>query len=139
MNTAVTRDIITDLLPVYLSGEACANTKKLVEDYLKYDPEFSQLVKNESRVVFTERAIPAKPDLEVEALRRARRRLRRKTWLLVLAIFFTFTMFAFSIEPTGVTWTWEVSPWLTVGLGLVAGIFWLVHFQSSRASRTHGI
>ena len=139
MNTVITRDIITDLLPVYLSGEASADTKTLVESYMKSDLEFSRLVKSESRVVFTGPALPARPDQELRALHRARRRLRRKTWHLALAIFFTLTTFAFSIEPTGVTWTWEISPFLTLGLGIVAALFWGAYFHTSRANRSLGV
>jgi anti-sigma factor RsiW len=139
MNTTITRDIITDLLPVYLSGEASAETKALVEAYIKNNPEFAQFVKQESRATFSGRIASEAPDREMVALRRAKRRIQKKTWHLVLAIFFTFTTFAFSIEPTGITWTWEVSPLLTLGLGAVAVLFWIAYFQTNRASRPAGV
>jgi anti-sigma factor RsiW len=139
MNTTVTRDVITDLLPVYLSGEASADTKVLVESYIKSNPDFAQFVKQESRTAFGGRSALVAPDREMVALRRAKRRLQKKTWHLVLAIFFTFTTFAFSIEPTGITWTWEVSPLLTLGLGAVAALFWIAYFQTNRASRPAGV
>jgi hypothetical protein len=34
----VTREAITDLPPVYFSGEASADTRTLVEDYFRQDP-----------------------------------------------------------------------------------------------------
>jgi anti-sigma factor RsiW len=139
MNTTITRDVITDLLPVYLSGEASAETKALVEAFIKNHPEFAQFVKQESRAAFGGRATSTAPDWEMVALRRAKRRIQKKTWHLVLAIFFTFTTFAFSIEPTGITWTWEVSPLLTLGLGAVAVLFWIAFFQTNRASRPAGV
>ena len=37
----VTREIILDLLPVYLSGEASPATRSLVEEYMKRDPELA--------------------------------------------------------------------------------------------------
>jgi anti-sigma factor RsiW len=139
MNTTITRDVITDLLPVYLSGEASSETKVLVEAFIKNHPEFAQFVKQESRAAFTGRAASAAPDREMVALRRAKRRIQKKTWHLVLAIFFTFSTFAFSIEPTGIRWTWEVSPLLTLGLGAVAALFWIAYFQTNRASRPVGV
>jgi len=139
MNTTITRDVITDLLPVYLSGEASADTKALVETFVKSDPEFAQFVGQETRAAFGGRTASAAPDREMIALRRAKRRIQKKTWHLVLAIFFTFTTFAFSIEPTGITWTWEVSPLLTLGLSVVAALFWIAYFRTNRASRPAGV
>jgi hypothetical protein len=34
----VTREVVTDLLPIYFSGEASADTKVLVEDYFAGRP-----------------------------------------------------------------------------------------------------
>ena len=39
----VTAEIITDLLPVYLSGEASEDTRALVEAYFRDHPEFAAL------------------------------------------------------------------------------------------------
>jgi hypothetical protein len=36
----ITREVVTDLLPVYFSGEASGDTKVLVEDYFRQDPDF---------------------------------------------------------------------------------------------------
>jgi hypothetical protein len=41
--TEITRDIITDLLPVYFSGEASEGTRRLVEEYFENDPDFARL------------------------------------------------------------------------------------------------
>ena len=38
----VTREVVTDLLPIYFSGEASGDTKVLVEDYFRQDPDFEQ-------------------------------------------------------------------------------------------------
>jgi anti-sigma factor RsiW len=35
----ITRDIVLDLLPLYLAGEASADTRALVEEYVQTDPE----------------------------------------------------------------------------------------------------
>lgn len=139
MNPVITRDIITDLLPVYLSGEASADTKALIEACMKDDSELARLVKEESRAQVSQVTRNTAPDHELRALRRTKRRLRRKVWFLALAIFFTFTTFFISIENTGITWSWEVSPLLTAGLALVAALFWMAYFRMSRTSRAIGI
>jgi hypothetical protein len=41
----VTRDVILDLLPIYLAGEATQDTKDLVERYLENDQELAALAK----------------------------------------------------------------------------------------------
>jgi hypothetical protein len=40
----VTREVVQDLLPLYLAGEVSEGTRELVESYLKTDPELAQAV-----------------------------------------------------------------------------------------------
>ena len=42
----VTRQVVTDLLPIYLSGEASGDTKALVEDYFRQDPDFERIARS---------------------------------------------------------------------------------------------
>ncbi|MFN2244947.1 MAG: hypothetical protein ACK2U2_21830 [Anaerolineae bacterium] len=42
MRMDVTRDVILDLLPLYLADEASADTRVLVEKYLETDPELAR-------------------------------------------------------------------------------------------------
>jgi predicted anti-sigma-YlaC factor YlaD len=39
----ITRNIILDLLPLYLDGDASPDTQALVEKYLEADPEFAEM------------------------------------------------------------------------------------------------
>lgn len=41
----VTREVITDLLPLYFSGEASEDTRKLVEQFFYADAEYAQLAR----------------------------------------------------------------------------------------------
>jgi hypothetical protein len=86
----VTREVILDLLPVYLSGEASPATRALVEDYMKGDPELGQRIRlqwadNLAKVAPS--ALP--PDLELKTLRRTKRLLGWQRWLFGLGIFFS--------------------------------------------------
>lgn len=56
----VTREVIQDLLPIYLAGEASADTVALVEEFFQQDPDLA-------RAVETLRAKPL-PELPVELL-----------------------------------------------------------------------
>jgi len=44
----ITKDVINDLLPVYLAGEASGDTRSLIEDYLRRDPEMAASVRAEA-------------------------------------------------------------------------------------------
>ena len=70
----VTREVILDLLPVYLAGEASPATRALVEEYLKQDAELAQSIRLQYADNFA-RAVPSAlpPDLELRSLRRTRR------------------------------------------------------------------
>jgi anti-sigma factor RsiW len=85
----VTRDVIVDLLPLYLAGEASPGTRLLVTDYLSRDPELAEQVRRQRH---DEGAVgPAAPsvDLEMQTLRRVRRAIALRHWLFGLAWFFT--------------------------------------------------
>jgi hypothetical protein len=86
----VTREVILDLLPVYLSGEANPATRALVEEYMKQDPELAQRI----RVQWADhmaKAVPSglPPDLELRSLRRTRNLLSGQRWLFGLGIAFS--------------------------------------------------
>lgn len=86
----VTREIIKDLLPLYASGEASADTKRLVEEFLRDDAELRRLadaLKAED-LAGAPHAPPA-PSAGHADLLRTKSLLRRRTWLLALAFFFT--------------------------------------------------
>ena len=43
--TKITRNVILDLMPLYLAGEASQDTKQLVEQYLETDKELAEMAK----------------------------------------------------------------------------------------------
>jgi len=88
----VTRDVILDLLPVYLMGEASPATRALVEDYLARDPELAARVRaNDLGALEVAGAgLPAPlPELELRAFERTRRVIFWMRWLCALACVFT--------------------------------------------------
>jgi predicted anti-sigma-YlaC factor YlaD len=86
----VTREVILDLLPVYLSGEASPATRTLVEEYMKQDPELGQRIRLQWADNFA-KAVPSAlpPDLELRSLRRTRSLLTWQRWLFGLGISFS--------------------------------------------------
>ena len=70
----ITRNVILDLLPLYSANEVSADTRALVEKYLKTDPELANVAK-QFEAMEKPRKIPAplSQDDEMEAYKKARR------------------------------------------------------------------
>jgi anti-sigma factor RsiW len=90
------RDVIRDLLPLYVAGEASPDTVKLVEEALAGDPALA------AEEAVLRRADPSAvpgpvraPDHDRVALQRIREAVRERSLLLALAIFLTLVPFAF--------------------------------------------
>jgi hypothetical protein len=93
----LTREVILDLIPVYLAGEASPATRALIDEYLRQDPELAQRIHSLSANNLTSIAQPLlSSDIELRALRRARALIGWQKWLFGLAI--TFTALSFSNE-----------------------------------------
>ncbi len=87
----VTKEVILDLLPLYLAGEASPATRALVEEYMKQDPALAQQIRLQSDNFA--KAVPSAlpPDLELRSLRRTRSLLGLQRWLFGFGIFFLAT------------------------------------------------
>lgn len=100
---SVPRDVILDLLPLYVAGEASPATRELIEEYLKGDPELARRV-GETRAGAIS-GLPAttgpRPEIEMESLRRTRRVLAWQRWLLGLGIGLVALCFSTRIEFQG--------------------------------------
>jgi anti-sigma factor RsiW len=102
----ITRDVITDLLPAYLSGEASADTRALVEAMVGRDPDIGRLVeaaRNERMDAMMQHAVTLPPNLERDVVTRTRAVLRRRSWTLALALFFTCVPLVFAFDESGIT------------------------------------
>ena len=94
----VTQDVIVDLLPVYLSGEASPATRSLVEEYMKQDAELSQRVRLQWADSFAKFAPSAPPpELELRSLRRAHHLLALQKWLFGIGIGFLACSLSFGV------------------------------------------
>lgn len=71
----ISRQVIMDLMPLYLAGEASPDSRALVEQFLENAPELRDQVKREGQAirldVSNERPEPS-ADVELRALRRTR-------------------------------------------------------------------
>lgn len=85
----ISRDVIIDLLPLYLAGEASPDSVRVIATYLESDPSLAAEVRRQQSVATPRQAMPVRPDLELVALHRARRMLALRQWSFGLALFFT--------------------------------------------------
>ncbi len=118
----VTREVISDLWPVYASGEAGTDTRALVEEFLLQDPEFAELLQGRGEEGLLRLAVPRlPPDREAQALRRTKRLLHGKDRLLSLALIFSGLAFGRIVSDT----SWDVSPVTFIVMATIAGAFWV--------------
>ncbi len=86
----VTRDVILDVWPAYVAGEASADTRALVDEFLQGDPAFAGTLTRGPDLAAVPVSVP--PDVEARAFARTRVLVRWSAWLdavRVLALVFT--------------------------------------------------
>jgi ferric-dicitrate binding protein FerR (iron transport regulator) len=120
----VTKDVINDLFPLYLEKECSADTRALVEEYLERNPQHAEELRRVMSAPLPGTAPPAKDLDEVRSLRAARRLVRRRSWLLGLAIFFSLA--PFSVYHTGerTYWLFLETPRTALIYGALAVVCW---------------
>ena len=93
----ISRNVILDLLPLYIADEASPETSALVEEYLETDPELAKIAdKLSAAELLKEVPIPITKEHEMEAYQEAKLQQRRYiiTLVAVIAIIFLFMMAA---------------------------------------------
>ncbi len=101
----ITRDVVLDLLPLYLANEASEDSKQLIENFLNADPEFARWVENNKTTLLPETVTSPAAHLEKETYMNFTRLQRKKSLLMAFAIFFTAMPFAFLFDgDKGLVW-----------------------------------
>lgn len=141
----VTREVVTDLLPIYFSGEASAETHALVEEFFRQDPEFERIARSAAkpleslRVAAWPGVLSRSPEAEREkrGLEDVRYELHRRKWWFALALFCTFIPLAFVYSHGQFTWVMARNrPWDAVIYWSVAALFWFFYFARLRRRTT---
>lgn len=127
----LSRDVITDLLPLYSAGEASADTRALIEEFFRDNPDFARRAKSGGSGQFAGAPAP-QSELEMRTLARTKRQLRLRSLLLAFSIFFTLSPFSFSFDNNGFAWVYARQPQQIAALLVFAaagwaGYFWLRH------------
>lgn len=127
----VTRDVMNDLLPVYFSGEASEDTRTLVEEYFRENPEFERMARGAAKPLENLRAAVA---VAPEAAREKRdlecvhRELRRNKIFFGMALLFTVAPLAFFYSNGHFQWLVREDPREAAFFWSLATVLWLGYF-----------
>jgi hypothetical protein len=98
----ITRNVILDLLPLYVANEVSADTRALVEKYLETDSELANVAK-QLEAMEKPRDIPSplSQDDKMRAYREARRRRLITTLIIAgaISLFLAVTIYMFFTAP----------------------------------------
>jgi anti-sigma factor RsiW len=134
----VTRNVVEDLLAVYLAGEASADSRALVEEWLRTDAELARRVEEARRGTLPPVALPA-PSTEKRALDRTRRTLRFRAILLGVAIYVSTLPLTVTFNRSGFRGL-LIQDWPErVVIIVVAAVLWGLYVYWSRRARASGL
>jgi anti-sigma factor RsiW len=137
----VTRDVVKDLLPVYLAGEASADTRRLVDDFLASDRTLADEVAAARRAELSLPATAA-PDQSAEkrTLDATRQWLKHRTSTLAVAIFFTLAPFTATFDGSGFRFVFlRDKPVIALAWWATAAVMWIAHVWIRRRMRVSGL
>lgn len=136
----VTRDVVTDLLPFYLSGDASDDTRRLVDDFITTDPEFARLVRGMSDISLKHNGLPPlNPDIELQTLKNTKRLVRIRDAFFWISVFITPAPFAVWDTSWGSGFLLRDWPELAIGIGVLAITAWCIHFSLRRRLNISGL
>ena len=95
---SIPKEVILDLLPIYLAGEASPATRAWLEEYLAQDTELADRVRRQRTEGFNQALPPLPPELELRAVRRTRRMMTLLRWLFGLGMAFSAIALALEVS-----------------------------------------
>src|SRR5689334_4745623 len=85
----ISRNVILDLLPVYLAGEASEDTRRLIEEYLQSDKELAEMVAESNKTPFPDNIkVPISKETEMASLRKTQAMIHRTILFTAAVILF---------------------------------------------------
>ena len=86
----ITRDVILDLMPLYLADEVSEDTKRLVKEYLEKDPELRDIAKESEELrLASDSPVPLTQEDMMKAYKEAKRFMFWRTIALASIISFS--------------------------------------------------
>jgi hypothetical protein len=92
--TKITRNVILDLMPLYLAGEASQDTKELVQEYLETDKELAEMA-NQSTTFNLPKDIPVplEKDQALQLYIEAKRQVTIRMAIIAIALVIVMAFF----------------------------------------------
>ncbi len=132
----ITRNVISDLWPLYGSGEASEDTRALVDEFLAADPEFGRTLKTEVPLPTAPISIP--PDAEAVAFQRTRDLVKGHAWLRGLRLLaVVLTLFALRRVYSDTQWIRPVQVFLAEAI--LAVICWTAYVLLLKSYRNRAL
>lgn len=129
----MTRNVISDLWPLCQSGEASEDTRQLIEEFLRVNPDFARLIHaSPDEAVKGDALPPLRREKELEVLLRTKRLVWVRDALFWIAVFLSATPLTVWDTSWGSGWLIRDFPWLACGLGVGATIVWCSYFSMKR-------
>lgn len=89
----ITRELIQDLLPLYLAEEVSMETAALIEEYLETDVQLAKMMEQSKLVESTILPEPVEMDDEMRAFRKAQRKMYQEFKFTQYYVFFGLGIF----------------------------------------------
>lgn len=120
MTEKIPRDVVLDLLPLYIENEVSETTRTLIEEYLKTDPQLATLAEQAKQAAsLQEIPAPLNKETEMKSIKKGKKLMTQHNVFLGFAVFTTFLTF-----PAFVSLRDEdpFAPFFIAGIAL---IFWI--------------
>ena len=131
----ITKGIINDLIPLYAANECSADTRALVEEYLRQHPQEAAELRRIMNTPMPGPVASEKNLQEMESLRKARQHIRHWSWLVGAAIYFSLAPFSFVFHKDGHYWLFRESPTGAIIYGAIGVGFWVAYLVTRSRSR----
>jgi hypothetical protein len=116
----ITRDVVSDLWPLYDAGEASSDTKALVDEFLAQDPAFAATLRAGLSLPQVD---PPPAAAETTALKRTRDLVHGRAWLRGVRLF-ALVMTVFALKRLFQEIEWTVPPARFIAEAVTAVLAW---------------
>ena len=132
----ISREVVNDLLPVYFSGEASAETRRIVEEFFRSDPDFERTARSAAMPLDTLKGaawpglLPQSEEAEKEKrdLECVRHELRWRKMLFASAMFLTLAPLTFVFSDGHLVWLMaRDAPWDAAFYWSLGALVWFFY------------
>jgi anti-sigma factor RsiW len=136
----ITREIVKDLLPLYAAGEASEESRAAVEEWLRTDPDLARMVGELRDGLALPPATVMSQTSGQAVLAQTKALLRRRSWLLAVALLFTGIPLSFAWDGSSLRFFMLRDAPLISSFSLAMAVgLWIAFVVVSRRLRVTGL